>query len=407
MTDTNLLEVMITNLGVEVPHNIKEQLEAFPFTTYPHNLQTADTRIRDTLTSSQDNNLKVELLKLQVHYLHNLDAVKSAEKLKEQNKNLKLQLSDIQQRLDGVQTEKQRLETEKQRLETEKQRLEADHTENSKTLSHTKAQIADKEKQLAYKEKQLAEQKTQLEVEHNENIKKLRRAEAQLADKEKELGEVHKQNDVIHNKIQALANTEVSDLHLTHQPQHKAPKTQPVVKLEKVEVVNLTSDESKYIGELKTKLTTPGTFVLPTYEFGGMFTIMRKHKIAIQKLLSAKIYNSSIQYYSTNNSSGHDTNYIKILIEESSSVNINIGIVNTTSARVYYNKVNNPQSINITPNATKGVKGMASNVGSNKMFSVCYEQINKLLNSLFPTPSKNKYLKYKNKYLQLKKLYNL
>jgi len=405
MTDSNYLNDMIGNLGVKVDPETRIKLNALPFTTYPHNLQTADRDIRDTLKSQQDNNLKIELLKLQVHYLHNLDAVKSAETLKEQNKHLNLQLSDIQQRLNGVQTEKQRLETEKQRLETEKQRLEDDHTENS----HTKAQIAYKEKQLADKEKQLAEQKTQLEVEHNENINKLRHAEAQLADKKQELADVHKQNNVIHTKIQALANTEGVDPHLSNQPHHNAPKKLSVVQFEKVEVVNLTPDESKYIAELKTKLTNPINVVLPIDEFGGMFTIMRKYKTDIQKLLSNKIY-SYIHYFSTNNLSGLNTDYINILIDESSSVNINIGIDNTTSNIDYNNKVNNPLSINITPITTKGVKEKASNVASNQMFRDCYRHINKLLTILFPkatAPSKNKYLKYKNKYLQLKKLYNL
>jgi vacuolar-type H+-ATPase subunit I/STV1 len=369
---------MIANLGVtDISPADRNKLAQLKFTQYSPELRNADTAIGKLHI---DDKLKLELLKLQVHYLHNLYAVENAKK----------------EMTDAKATNEKNIALVED-LTTTQGQLEQVRTENNRKFADQK-----KELDAVNKEKQ------KLELEKKEKIEELNRATAQLLDLQ----------TVIQSKAKALTHIEGVDPHLSNQPQPKTQRNQSVVKLPnaedvkdvklgKVEVVNLTPDESKYIADLKTKLTNPATVGLPIDEFGEMFTIMRKHKKDIKNLLSDKKHNSYIRYYSTNNSSDHDTYYINILIDDSSSVNINIGIDNTTSEIVYYNKVNNPQSINITPNATKSVKGMASNVISNKMFRDCYEQINKLLNSLFPARSNNKYLKYKNKYLQLKKLYNL
>ena len=346
MSTNTLLDQMINNLKVTgISDTDKQKLAKLTFSQYSDDLKNADTAIGKLII---DNNLKIELLKLQVHYLHNLDAVKGAEKDKaiatgnliEQLRNSETQLSDTQQQLAAV------------------------YTENTISLKNAKAQLEEKNAQLA---------------------------------------DVHKQYGALQTKLKVLTDTKGTDLQLNHSIQQSQQKPK-----DKASAVILTDDELKYITELKDKLSHNN--FIPFKDFEQMFTIMYKYKDDIKKLLPGATMKNPSYTITYSNNPLQNNNYIIHIPINQSHLNINITNTHNDNEIVYVDDI---MTTIITPIVSTHVKEVVANLENRAVFRICYDKINKLLDTLFSavssthTQSKNKYLKYKNKYLQLKKLYNL
>jgi hypothetical protein len=416
MTDNTNLEAMITNLGVKVDQETRIKLAKLTFSEYSQELQNADTAIGKLHI---DNNLKLELLKLQVHYLHNLDAVQNAEKDKK----------------DAT-----------EELEQKHQALIKQYSDTQRSLEAVNKQTHEQNETLA---KQLSDTKNSLDVVNKENqslaqkqaykLNALRLAEAKLADKEKQLANVKTHCDTlqanIQTKLHAMTHIEGADPHMSNQSQQKIQRNPSVVKLpdviklpnaggvklEKVEVVNLSQEESKAIAGLKSKLVESN--ILKFTDFADMFAIMYKHRNMIKKFLI-----TNHKYALTNNDldkhSVYSYNFLEdetyiIHIPNTDGTYLNINIGNTSAnkhAIAVYNMSNSEQRLLITIKPTTEsntesqiAKERISANNNAKLYATAYADIKKLLDILFPkaTATQNKYLKYKNKYLQLKKLYNL
>jgi chromosome segregation ATPase len=348
-----LLEAMITNLGVDVPPNIKTHLKTIPFTTYPDNLQTADKNIGATLKSPDDTNLKIELLKLQVHYLHNLDAVnraetekKNAAAVREQNKAL---INELR-------------ETQAQLLKKTDQLSEV-HTQSSNALINARSELDKARRQITDGDAGLEALKTKC---------------AALKTK----------YDALQAKVKVLTN--MPSLHLSHQSHPK----QELDELMHVLNLNLKKDA-------KFKFLSYETFI-------SMINYIKHHKEKIENLLKP-IKNIT--------KSTSDTHYTLTIADVSKStgvkdgkLTIDIDIGNDKYSIKYYDSA---KTVIIADNTETVDESNESVYGSNAYFQTnsaafnkSYTAINDLLHIINPL-SQNKYLKYKNKYLQLKKLYNL
>ena len=352
---TTLLDQMIENLGVTVSPEIKKQLKAYSFTTYPPNLQSADKYIKSTLQLPEDNNLKIELLKLQVHYLHNLDAVQSAEKEKRKASVVETKNKDLGNRLTEIQNE----------LLEKTRELDAVHTQSSNALINAKTEL-DKARG------------------------RITNADAGLEALNTKYAELKKKYVALQAKITVLTN--MPSLHLSHQSHPKQEL-----------------DELMHVLNLNLNLKKDAKFKFLSYEtFISMINYIKHHKEKIENLLKP------IKYITKSTS---DTHYTLTIADVSKStgvkdgkLTIDIDIGNDKYSIKYYDSA---KTVIIADNTETVDESNESVYGSNAYFKTnsaafnkSYTAINDLLHIINPL-SQNKYLKYKNKYLQLKKLYNL
>jgi hypothetical protein len=406
MTNANL-EAMIKNLGVIVSDDDKQKLAKLTFSQYSRQLQDADININ---AATNDNDLKLELLRLQVHYLHNLDAVRSAETDKRiatagLNKEIEalgvklLQAQDHNKSLTDVQT----------KFETVKKQL----YDGSVILSEKQAELSEKQAELIKERKESTDKEVKLKTAENH----LKVAEDQLKSAQARLKEVEDKYAALQTALQikakvltnavpslppVLRENPAASLH-QNQPTHQLQLHQKPI--EKRSDVILKPEEIVSINDLKIKLGKSN--FLEHKEFNTMFTIMYNHNVSIKKFLPDK--KPVTGYYFTNDSSSPNIYFIHILLQ-SSNLNIKITDKPNECTIGYYNYITSPAtSTVITPNLDIGVSGTIDALNKREVFKLCYQEIIHLLDFLFLQASKtrNKYLKYKNKYLQLKKLYNL
>jgi DNA repair exonuclease SbcCD ATPase subunit len=430
MTDNNYLEKMITNLGVTgISTADRNKLAQLKFTEYSGDLQDADTAIGKLQI---DDNLKLELLKLQVHYLHNLDAVKDAKKKMAdalaKSENHKGFVAHIRKTEGQLEEKTNELAAVRTQLADKEQQLEAVNKKNE-SLAHTHAVELNA----------LRQAKEQLAHKHAEEVTALRQAEKHLADQKAQLDEARRQCGEIQNnlkrKLQELQKSESHKHSSRTVPQsHQKP--------EKPLTITLTDEEIQDIRELRDKLTTTHNNIsynniLKFDNFTKMFDIMYRHGITIKKIIPYRTdVNSDIKVNATNkvsynnNKSNPNTYSIRIDINPSSYLNIFITPSNDTTNThddkgvnmiVYVEYDNNTsyttKTTIITSRSFDRVIDSDDSVTLKKelienvpLYNIAYTLIRNLLDFLFPASMsvhKNKYLKYKNKYLQLKKLYNL
>ena len=449
MTDTRLLDQMITNLGVTgISTADRNKLAQLKFTEYSGDLQDADTAIGKLQI---DDNLKLELLKLQVHYLHNLDAVKDAKK----------KMADALAKSENHKGFVDHIRKTEKQLEEKTSELAAVRTQSSKA----QAELAAKEKQLADKEQQLEvvnkenksladkhtvelnvlrQAKEQLANKHAEEVTALRHIEAQLAEKDKHLAEQKAQLDEARKQCGEIQNNlqrKLQELQKLESHKHSSrtvPKSHQ--NSDKPETVELTVDEIQEIRDLRDKLilrhnNISHNNILKFDNFTKMFDIMYRRRKIIKRIIPhrANVY-SDIKVNATNkvshNTPNPNTYSIRIDINLSSYLNIFITPTNDTTTTsdnmdvnmiVYVEFDNNTKLTTKTTTITsrsfdriidsdKGVTLKTDLINDVALYETAYRLIRDLLDFLFPASMlvhENKYLKYKNKYLQLKKLYNL
>ena len=438
-TNTTLLDQMINNLGVtsKITTDDRNKLEKLKFSEYSNELRNADIEIG---AQNIDNDLKIELLKLQVHYLHNLETIKGMKFANEictkANEICTKKLPQLEDKLKNASATEAHLQRE---LLEKSTRLNNVLAENTTGLNETRKLLADRDAQIAVVKGKL----DAVQTENSKTQAELTKALTELGDLRKKYNTLNTLYKELEAKLQAklheLTRTSVSKQHLsslTHQS-HQNPSAMPYTAVStqspngtirrQPQQTQFVLKENPDLNMLISALTlaqkglakNDDKSILPYTSFKSMFDYIKDYKNEINTLLS-NLQKTSSNYIYTYLTKSQNPYAITITIKDitipdpDSKNNLIISIDNKTYKHsiVYDNEsISNVVITRVDP---------AMAINSNKykdIFIKSYKAILVLLDIIYTEPlrtyveqlkkSGNKYLKYKNKYLQLKKLYNL
>jgi len=464
-TNTTLLDQMINNLGVtsKITTDDRNKLEKLKFSEYSNELRNADIEIG---AQNIDNDLKIELLKLQVHYLHNLETIKGMKfaneictkaneictkklpQLEDKLKNasateahLQRELLEKSTRLNNVLAENTTGLNETRKLLADrdaqiavvKGKLDAVQTENSKT----QAELTKARTELADRDAQIAVVKGKLDAVQTENSK----TQAELTKALTELGDLRKKYNTLNTlykeleaklqaKLHELTRTSVSKQHLsslTHQS-HQNPSAMPYTAVStqspngtirrQPQQTQFVLKENPDLNMLISALTlaqkglakNDDKSILPYTSFKSMFDYIKDYKNEINTLLS-NLQKTSSNYIYTYLTKSQNPYAITITIKDitipdpDSKNNLIISIDNKTYKHsiVYDNEsISNVVITRVDP---------AMAINSNKykdIFIKSYKAILVLLDIIYTEPLRTYVEQLKksgNKYLKYKNKY--